>query len=381
MGKRNYTKEKRTAIAAKATATKKANAALRAAALLAEQQEQEAEAPVEPANGRGPPPPNPPSLSVTPTPSTIVDPIPQNRFENFLDMADRATQPTHMPTYNPEAQRIPSLEEFDDGLSPLTPPILNHSRVAQIEDPLARQNFRYLEGMINEKKTLEDKLGSSLTFPGINRTALKAIALCEFVDFNKMTTQSILFTDTNANSLEFDNGQIAITQKLKPVVITNYAEFQHALTLWADATIMFYPHRRRELYDYMKKILELHRVYKGSITRVMEFDVECRRRVSQNRSITFYADLVSLQQQLFSTPGSWEHTPSSTTPAKPKSSSTPREIATPRKNPAEEICENFQKGLCKITPCPHGRIHQFRCKTCLKIGHRDCSQGAPAASG
>jgi len=275
------------------------------------------------------------------------------------------------PLFGVPENRDDSVLIVDDDTSALTPAILQTHTVAHIKDPLARLTQRFLEGVVKNKAILEEKLSTSLVYPGVNKSAMKAIALCEFVDFNKLTTESISFSDSQ-NSLAIENGSLAVTTQLRAVPITCYAELQHALNVWGGATTLIYPHRTDEIKQYGMMLLDMVRSHKANINRVIEFDIAVRKRVATNCHLTLISDHTILRQHIFSAPGSFvTNTPPYTTD-KGITRTQPKTVPRPKENVprAEQVCEKFQKGLCP-SPCKNARLHILKCGKCGKTGHDD----------
>jgi len=295
----------------------------------------------------------------------LLNPVtPQIAFTNPVMQSNE-------PLFGVPESRDDSVLIVDDDTSALKPAILQTHTVAHIKDPLARLTQRFLEGVVKNKAILEEKLSTSLVYPGVNKSAMKAIALCEFVDFNKLTTESISFSDSQ-NSLAIENGSLAVTTQLKAVPITCYAELQHALNVWGGATTLIYPHRSDEIKQYGMMLLDMVRSHKANINRVIEFDIAVRKRVATNCHLTLISDHTILRQHIFSAPGSFVTNTPTHTPDKGITRTQPKTVPRPKENVprAEQVCEKFQKGLCP-SPCKNARLHILKCGKCGKTGHDD----------
>jgi len=264
--------------------------------------------------------------------------------------------------------------------TPLVSTIFSTSIVAHIEDEEARTTQRYLEGTIANKAELENLLSTTLVYPGVNKKAMRQIALGEFVDFNKLTVDSLSSGESN-NNLAIENGTLAVTTQLQPVPIRTFADLQYAFNLWSGATCLIYPNREKELRTYGNMLLEMVRKDKASIHRVIEFDILVRRTIAHDKHLKLTSDFGLLRQSHFSTPGSFiSSTHNGDAPASRKTSSAKKRPSSndqdiPR---SEQICEKHLKGLCKTNPCEHGRKHILKCSKCKGLGHlaRDCTSGS-----
>lgn len=257
------------------------------------------------------------------------------------------------------------------------PAIFDRAAVANITDPVALENQRWLNGTLSRKSELDNLLLTTLTYSGVNRKAMRHIALGEFVDFSKLTTKSSSLLDPAAVSIE--NGSLAVTASLKAIPIITYQQFVDALELWTQATLVIYPHRAFELQSYGKELTTLCRDYNANVKRVIEYDVLVREKVALNKNLSFLSDFGRLQQSHFSAPGSF-NTPLSTTEPVLATKIAPSKKGKEKDQTsrADQICNNFNLGKCLAVPCPHGRLHLIKCGKCKTTGH--ASDDCPAKS-
>jgi hypothetical protein len=229
----------------------------------------------------------------------------------------------------------------------------------KVDDPHLEETFRLRKCFSSEKiceEIAEGVMRQTFEEP-LPKIIWKKIIQDRFVAFDKLYGALELGFDSREEPKDVGGG-FAIFRKdqfAKKVVRTE-AEWLRVFSAWHSAVAFLYPHRRGELQEYKKAVIEMFRAAPRNPSIAISFDAEARERYDKepfrlddrNRlHVSVMSQLVAVADGIGSSQGTKRASMFGGPPAKH----------------LDIICDNWNWGNCAEDPCLAGRRHGI-CSEC-----------------